>query len=278
MSGFGTLSGGVTVSKEFAKGIRLETGIEYYTHQGSLKLGGSGEQDYADFDYWVANAAFKINLSSLGQGLSGFDSSHSNHSRHPSIPAGILFGHTLDKAGDMMAGYRYMHNWQAGYFLQGDSVVSEQQILANSCPGSAHFDSVQQKLYFDGPCTALPRSMNMSMHMLDLVYAPTDWLTLMLMPQFVDMQMTMYTPDSVATTGHSHGGDEGHDGHNPQIGGIGDTGMYALVKLFDNPQYHIHASLGFSAPTGDTGIKVKDNPGNYTNRYNLDGAYIHYGM
>ena len=27
--------------------------------------------------------------------------------------------------------------------------------------------------------------------MLDLMYAPTDWLTLMLMPQFVDMNMAM---------------------------------------------------------------------------------------
>jgi hypothetical protein len=66
LSGFGALSGGVTVAKQFAKGVSLETGFEYYTHQGSLKIGGGGEQAFADYDYWVANAALKINLETIG--------------------------------------------------------------------------------------------------------------------------------------------------------------------------------------------------------------------
>ncbi|NOU21949.1 MAG: DUF3570 domain-containing protein, partial [Methyloglobulus sp.] len=65
LSGFGTLSGGVTVTKKFAKGLTLETGFEYYTHQGGLKIGGGGEGSYADYDYWVANAALKVNLEAL---------------------------------------------------------------------------------------------------------------------------------------------------------------------------------------------------------------------
>lgn len=40
LSGFGTLSGGVAVTKQFAKGISLETGFEYYTHQGKLNPSG----------------------------------------------------------------------------------------------------------------------------------------------------------------------------------------------------------------------------------------------
>ena len=66
LSGFGTLSGGVTLEKKFTKGVSLETGFEYYTHQGNLKLGGGGEQAFADYDYWVANAALKVNLDALG--------------------------------------------------------------------------------------------------------------------------------------------------------------------------------------------------------------------
>ncbi|MEQ1557665.1 MAG: DUF3570 domain-containing protein [Methyloglobulus sp.] len=279
LSGYGTLSGGISVSKEFAKGIRLDTGIEYYTHQGALKLGGGGEADFADFDSWVANASLKVNLSSVGHGLVHGDSAHGNQHRHPNIPAGVLFGHTLEKAGDVMAGYRYMHGWQAGHFMQGDSNVNEQQILNNSCPGSVRFDEVQQQLYFDGPCTSLPQSMSMNMHMLDLMYAPTDWLTLMLMPQFVDMQMDMYTPDSATTLGHSsHGGGGSHSGHTTQSGGIGDTGMYALVKLFDNSQHHVHITFGLSAPTGDVGIKLKGGIEDLHGPANVDGAYTHYGM
>ena len=273
LSGYGTLSGGVTVAKEFAKGIHLETGFEYYTHQGSLKLGGGGESNFADFDYWVANAALKVDLASVGQGSSGGSSSHHHQADHPTIPAGVLFGHTLPKAGNVMVGYRYMHNQQGGGFLNGDQSVSEQQILDNGCPGQFGSDEDGSHINFNGTnCSMLPREMTMSMHMLDLMVAPTDWLTLMLMPQFVDMAMTNYTPDSLK---NDDGGGHGHGGatdHLHETGGIGDTGLYALVKLFDQPNHHLHASLGFSAPTGDVGIKLKER----TN--DLDGAYIHYGM
>jgi hypothetical protein len=264
LSGYGTLSGGVTVSKEFAKGIRLETGFEYYTHQGSLKLGGGGEEDFADFDYWVANAALKVNLSALGQGGSGGEH-HASHHAHSNIPSGVLFGHTLDKAGDMMVGYRYMHSQQAGDFLHGDKEVSEQQIIANGCPGrgDVNLDGI-----VDG-CSLLPIEMTMNMHMLDLIYAPTDWLTLMLMPQFMDMDMPLYQPESLNNDGgHGHGGGI----HLHETGGIGDTGMYAIVKLFDTPRHHLHITTGFSVPTGDVGIKLKEGS------KNLDGGYIHYGM
>lgn len=208
LSGYGTLSGGVTVSKEFAKGVRLETGFEYYTHQGSLKLDGGGEGAFADFDYWVSNAALKVNLAALGQGTPGSGGSHNHHGDHPNVPTGILFGHTLEKAGDMMVGYRYMRNQQAGAFLQGDSSVTEQQILAKGCSGS--LGSIE------GICAILPRemTMNMHMHMLDLMVAPTDWLTLMLMPQFVDMTMDNYQPESLIDPDagvHDHGG--GLHGH-----------------------------------------------------------------
>ena len=257
LSGYGTLSGGLTVSKDFAKGIRLETGIEYYTHQGSLKLGGGGEQAFADYDYWVANAALKVNLSTLGQGGSG-GGHHANHHDHPNIPAGVLFGHTLDKAGDMMVGYRYMRSQQGGDLLHGTHAASEPWVIANGCPGT-------------NGCTLFPREMTMSMHMLDLMVAPTDWLTLMLMPQFMDMEMSLYRPSSLPPPDHGlqiHT----HGAHGHETGGIGDTGLYALVKLFDVPNHHLHVTAGFSAPTGDVGIKLKEGT------KNLDGAYIHYGM
>ncbi|MEQ1559603.1 MAG: DUF3570 domain-containing protein [Methyloglobulus sp.] len=268
LSGYGALSGGLTVSKQFVKGIGLEAGFEYYTHQSGLKLSGGGEQAFADFDYWVANAALKVNLSALGQGVSGGSYSHASHDDHPAIPAGVLFAHTLNKADDTMIGYRYMHNQQVGDFLHGDKAVSEQQILANGCPESTRYDA-DGTLHFDGGCSLLFRDMTMSMHMLEFMYAPTDWLTLMLMPQFMDMKMDLYQPSNlIDPSAHTFG----HTTHGHEAGGIGDTGMYALVKLFDTPQHHIHASIGVSVPTGDVGIKLKERT------KDLDSAYIHYGM
>jgi Protein of unknown function (DUF3570) len=268
LSGYGTLSGGVTVAKQFAKGIGVEAGFEYYTHQGGLKLGGGGEGDFADFDYWVANAALTVNLAAIGQGL--YHDGHSQHNQHshPTLPAGVLFGHTLDKAGDFMVGYRYLRNWQADGYLNGDKGVSIKQATNNGCTTPAG-------------CNMLPTHMTMSMHMLDLMYAPTDWLTLMLMPQWMDMDMDMrWTSARLNTMGHGHSTATvelgGHDQHNTETGGIGDTGMYAMFKLFDRPSHHLHGTLGFSAPTGDTAITYKIHE-DY-NSTDMDGGLTHYGM
>ncbi len=65
LSGFGALSGGLTVSKQFAKGVSFEIGAEYYTHAGSLKLGGGGEAAYADYSYYTVNGVLKVDLSAL---------------------------------------------------------------------------------------------------------------------------------------------------------------------------------------------------------------------
>ncbi len=264
LSGFGTLSGGVTVTKQFAKGVSIETGFEYYTHQGSLKIGGDGEGAYTNFDYWVANAALKVNLEALALRVGSRGYTHDDHQQHSHghhAPAGVMFDHMLPKAGDFMAGYRYMYSSQNGHILHESNPVSDQMIVRDGCNDGAG-------------CFLTPDSMVMHMHMLDLMYAPTDWLTLMLMPQFVDMSMSMRKLDGAPAVdlGHGLGGHLVHhiqNGHD--TGGIGDLGMYALFKVFDNGTHHIHATLGLSAPTGDVDIQLKRN-------HQLDGGYIHYGM
>lgn len=257
LSGYGSLSGGVTVTKQFAKGLTLETGFEYYTHQGSLKIGSGSEGAYADFDYWLANAALKVDLNALsfsGSNLTGTEHfHHHNHGAH--TPAGVMFGHTLPQAGDFMVGYRYMWNSQGGTILGGSEHLQDRAVVSDGCTGD--------------PCYLAPSSMSMNMHMLDLMFAPTDWLTLMLMPQFVDMDMDMRLLDGAAPPPSSHGMHHVQNGH--ETGGIGDLGMYALFKLFDNGNHHLHVTTGFSAPTGDVNIQLRRNHGG-------DGGFIDYGM
>ncbi len=254
LSGFGTLSGGVTVEKQFTKGVSLETGFEYYTHQGSLKIGGGGEADFADYDYWVANAALKVNLGALSAPSGGHDG-HGEHHHHTNSPAGVMFDHTLPNAGDFMAGYRFMRSDQAGDMLLGSHKVGLDEVNLNGCEGRE--------------CAVTPNFMAMSMHMLDLMYAPTDWLTLMLMPQWMDMEMTMTANPNVQITG-GHGG---HSGHGHQTGGIGDFGAYALFKAFDHSNHHLTLSLGGTAPTGDVDIVLRK-----TGTNPVDRQPIHYGM
>ena len=273
LSGYGALSGGVTLSKQFAKGVALDLGFEYYTHQGSFKIGGGGEGSYADFDYWTANAALKVDLAALSMGGGGNHVGHEHHNHGVHAPAGVMFDHMLPKAGDMMVGYRYMYGSQGGTMLNNGTAVNDAAIVANGCGPN--------------PCFVTPNSMVMHMHMLDLMFAPTDWLTLMLMPQFMDMDMSMRRLDGAPgddVANNNFGNPIGplgglnigaHIPHHVQngheTGGIGDLGMYALFKLFDDGMHHVHVTAGLSAPIGDVDIQLRRN-------HKVDGGFIHYGM
>ncbi|MFZ2172269.1 MAG: DUF3570 domain-containing protein, partial [Methylococcaceae bacterium] len=225
LSGFGALSGSITLSKQFAKGISFEASAEYYTHEGSLKLGGGGEGSYADYNYYTVNGVLKVDLSALSM-AGGEHAGHAGHGHHGShAPAGVMFDHMLNKSGDLMVGARYMRVTQGGNMQHGLNNVSDQAIVTNGCEGN--------------PCFTTPSEMNMNMIMLDLMYAPTDWLTLMLMPQFVDMNMSTRVLDGApAATFDQQAIIDHHTLHPHTTGGIGDTGMYAMVKLFDKPGHH----------------------------------------
>ncbi|MDD1620575.1 MAG: DUF3570 domain-containing protein [Methylococcaceae bacterium] len=238
LSGYGALSSGLTVSKQFNRGIRLELGMEYYSHQGNLKLGGGGESDYADFSYWMTHAGLSIDLSAPGNILGSGAGDHRHHHGAPA-PAGVMFSHMMNEADGIMAGYRYMYANQTGDLWHGSSAISDAAVLGEACGAAS--------------CTDRPTAMSMQMHMLDLMYAPTDWLNLMLMPQVADMEMTL-APLAGATGESLHGGS--HQTHD-----LGDTYAAALLKVFDHQGHHMHVSLGVSAPTGsvDETLSGQDN-------------------
>ena len=270
LSGFGSLAGGVTVSKQLSKGVTLYLGALYNRRASKLKWGGGGEGSYADFNSYLVNASLTFAMDDVGssvpaaEGHDGHD--HGAHDSpeghaHTSVPAGVMFGHVLSNAGDSMAALRYMRSRQAGSMLHGASPVDDAQLKAVGCNG--------------GNCLAAPTAMTMNMYMLELMYAPTDWLTLMLMPQYMDMSMSMrgllsaneeaaLPPDVRALYQH-------HTLHEHASGGVGDTGFYASVKLFEAPGHEVHATLGVTAPTGDVGVKLRDT-------HQVEAGFDHYGM
>ena len=267
LSGFGTLSGGITIAKQIGDAVSLKAGFEYYTHQGGLKLGGGGEDDFADFDYWAANASLTVDLSAkFLPVLSSSSNDHFGLHRHRGhsgghAPAGVMFSHMLPSAGDFMVGYRYMRSERHGDILHGTGSVSDATIISQGC------GNVQ--------CSFAPRQMIMNMHMLDIMYAPTDWLNLVLMPQFVDMEMDLrpLPGQSLDVGEHQHGGNSTHE-----TGGVGDTGLYALIKLFETPGHHLHMALGGTAPTGDvaqTSIREEHPP---LGAAGTVEEFVHYGM
>ncbi|SFK57428.1 Protein of unknown function [Nitrosomonas aestuarii] len=269
LAGFGSLSGGFTLSKQFAKGIALEAGFEYYTRASSMKLGGGGGNSFADFDYYVANAALKLNLESLRLPTSGGRIHHHHHHNEndksgdlPALhhmhnqPAGLMFGHMLDKAGEFMVGYRFMYSRSAGNLLHGTKVAHDQLIVDQGCSDTAL-------------CRFAPTYMDMKMHMLDIMYAPTKWLNLMVMPQFMDMEMNLRELDGrppPVPDVHEHTGIAGHT-----TGILGDTNISALIKLYETPGHRIHAGIGVNAPTGKTDLQLR-------RIAKIDGGSIHFGM
>ena len=263
LAGFGALSGGVILSKMLGKGIALETGFEYYTRAGSMQIGGSGNSSFADFDYYVANAALKFDMEPsastlpiMHTGQTGHVHSNADADHHHKIPpAAIMFGHMLDKPGDFMAGYRFMLGKSTGHMMHGTHHAGDAAIVSQGC-------SDQQN------CQFVPDYMNMRMHMLDLMYAPTRWLNLMLMPTFMDMDMNLrqlagVQPDTQGA--HNHGA-AGHE-----TGAIGDTYFSSLVKLLNISGHRMHMNVGFSAPTGRVDIGLRRN-------HQQDAGLIHFGM
>lgn len=265
LAGFGTLSGGVTLSKQFVKGITLQAGFEYNTRASSLKLGGDGNNSFADFDFYVANAALTLNLETLRLPVSNsvmdrhaqYDKNKTlTHSHHHLQPAGLMFAHMLDKPGDFMLGYQFMYSRMAGDILHGSNAASDQAIVNQGCS-----DEIL--------CRFAPTYMNMRMHMLNIMYAPTNWLNLMLMPRFMDMEMNLRELDGrppPVPGVHEHTGIAGHS-----TGVIGDTVIAPLIKLFDAPGHHVHIGFGISAPTGKSDLQFR-------RVFQIDGGIVHFGM
>ncbi len=177
-------------------------------------------------------------------------------------PAGVMFDH-LHKKGEFMLGYRYFYSQAGGDMLHGTNKASDTEIVDKGCTPHT--------------CSMTPSDMTMQMSMLDIMYAPTDWLTLMVMPMWMQHEMTMRPLKGVSHGGSDHDDhmvmamgdhDEGHahkGAHSHGTDGFGDTVFGPEIKLFEGPGYNVHVSPMFSAPTGSVDQK-------------MGGVFTHYGM
>ena len=175
-------------------------------------------------------------------------------------PAGVLFDH-MHKAGEIMLGFRYASSFAGGDMLHGENSARDQDVIDNGCSPHA--------------CSMKPTDMTMNMYMLDIMYAPTDWLTLMVMPMWMSHEMTMGPLKGVRPAGHDdHGGMGGMDmgGHGEHMGSHshgteawGDTIFGPEIRLAEGSGYHLHISPMISAPTGRVDFKTND-------------VFTHYGM
>jgi hypothetical protein len=91
----------------------------------------------------------------------------------------------------------------------------------------------------------VPTHMIMQMHMFSAMYAPTDWVTGMLMVNYLDKEMDHITfRGAVGTTPLGT--------FTTRSSGFGDTTLTGLFRLYDKGPQHVHLNLGISLPTGST--------------------------
>jgi hypothetical protein len=93
--------------------------------------------------------------------------------------------------------------------------------------------------------------MTMEMHMLGMMYAPTDKLTLMAMANYIENEMkhrVLSLPPLVAAIGD--------DEFTTKSNGLGDIRLSALYRFYLEENRKAHFGLGLSMPTGS--INEKD--------------------
>jgi len=252
LSGFGTLSGQLAVSKELLHGIRIEFGAEYSSHAGALKLGGRGEGSYADFSSYTIYTALKLDLAARaaalandsggdGPGETTDDSGASE--RQADAPAGVHFNRMLGRAHGFRMTYRFDYSGWSGSMLHGSKTAGDDEIVANGCP--------------NGICTMTPQHAYTHTYTVDLLYAPADWMTLDITPQFLDTHMALRDLEGapLPASGIFHPGGP-LPSHSRTTGGLGDTLVTALFGLVTTDEHQLQADLGISVPTGSVSKRL----------------------
>lgn len=130
-------------------------------------------------------------------------------------PIGVMGDH-VHARGELMLSYRFMTMEMEG-LVRGERNLNTGQVLENY--------------------PVIPENMTMARHMLGLMYAPGNRLTLTLMGSYLANSIDLSTQmgDNFATSS----------------GGLGDVSLGALYQVFNVNGHTVHLNLGVSLPTGD---------------------------
>ena len=150
-------------------------------------------------------------------------------------PISVMGDHTHE-AGEWMFSYRFMHMDMQGN-RDGDNSISPEEIVTTVPNRFANPPMMPPTL------RVVPTDMSMQMHMLGVMYAPNDRVTLMGMANYVDKEMSHITFAGPAGTNRL-------GEFTTRANGFGDTSLSALIKLGSVESSPWHVNLGVSLPTG----------------------------
>lgn len=158
-------------------------------------------------------------------------------SDHGKIPAGVLGGNLVG-AGKYAFSYAPMFMHMEDNYI-GSSTVSPQAI-ATTIPSQVTITGTTKEMY-----RIVPTTMDVQLHMFNLMYGVSDNFNLMAMASYQrkSMNMTTFSGTSGATVlGTSSATTEG----------VGDTVLSSLWRIYKDQSYEVKLNLGLSLPTGST--------------------------
>lgn len=172
-----------------------------------------------------------ISLALFAQKTEAHDFETSRVDSH--APIGVMGDHTHN-TGEIMLSYRFMHMTMSG-MASGENSLSMKDLFNDG-----------YSVYAD--------DMDMQMHMIGAMYAPSDSLTLMGMIMYNrnTMDGTMKMTDSMSG---GMGGGMKMMKHSMESDGLGDLRLSGLYEIADLGDSRIHLNLGLSIPTGSTNEK-----------------------
>ena len=150
-------------------------------------------------------------------------------------PIGIMGDHR-HKQGEIMISYRYM-SMSMEDNLAGDDSISPATIVTSLANPYANPPMSPPTV------RVVPVDMTTNMHMLGVMYAPSDSITLVAMFNYVEKEM-----DHVTFMGPAGTNQLGT--FTTRNSGIGDTKIGALWGLSSGGGANLHLNLGLSLPTG----------------------------
>lgn len=138
-------------------------------------------------------------------------------------PIGVMGGHRHN-IGEWMLSYRFMAMSMKENFSGSNSLSIFQ--ARNLGPGAGYM--------------MVPTEMSMRMHMVGLMYAPTDGSTLIFMFQHIDQEMVTDMNGNLSKTFSR---------------GPGDSSLSWLIGMKPSSYVDWHLGLGLQFPTGSIGVK-----------------------
>lgn len=152
-------------------------------------------------------------------------------------PIGVMADH-MHKQGEWMFSYRFMTmnmegNLKDSRSIDPDTIVTTEPNRFFGMPG------------MPPTLRIVPLEMTMDMHMLGMMYAPSDSITLMF--------MTNYLSNSMQHVTYAGGmGTNVLGNFKTKTSGWSDSSVSGLIRLVDSDRAKLHAIVGVSLPTGST--------------------------